>query len=99
MDRINRKIVEDKTNRNRLVVVTWYDPYDDSDEVSIGDIKVKREVYRTPGYLMGVHNDHVVIGSNQEYLECKERPTGTYKGSGRIPVSLIINVEIMDRNK
>jgi hypothetical protein len=97
MDRIDRKVIEDKSNRNRLVVITWYDPYDDSEEIQVGALEIKRAYYKTPGYLMGVDNDHVVLGHNQEYEQ--ERHTGTYKGYGAVPMSLITNVEIMDRNK
>jgi hypothetical protein len=98
MDRIDRKVIEDKNNRNRLVVVTWFDPYDDSDEVTIGELKITKAYYRTSGYLMGIDNDHAVLGYNQEY-DHDEKPTGTYKGYGAIPMPLITNVEIMDRNK
>jgi len=97
MDRIDRKVIEDKSNRNRLVVVTWFDPYDASDDISIAELKIKRQLFRTPGYLMGVHNDHLVLGNNQEYND--EKISGDYKGYGAIPIPLITNVEIMDRNK
>jgi len=42
---------------------------------------------------MGVSNDHLVIGYNKDMSE-----TGKYKGYGSIPLPLIINVHIMDRN-
>ena len=42
---------------------------------------------------MGVSNDHLVIGYNKDMGEA-----GKYKGYGSIPLSLIINVHIMDRN-
>ena len=42
---------------------------------------------------MGVSNDHVVIGYNKDRSEL-----GKYKGYGAIPLSLVTNVSIMDRN-
>ena len=92
MDRINRKVVEEALGR--LVVITWYDPYDASEELNAKDIgDIKKAYYETSGFLIGVSNDQVLLGNNKD-LENE----GTYKGYGVVPCSLITRVDIMDRN-
>jgi hypothetical protein len=93
MDRINRKVVEDKDNLHRLIELEWMDAYDESAEIDIKDMNIVGAKYVTSGYLMGTRDKHVIIGYN------KEVPfKGVYKGHGVIPESLITNVNIMDRN-
>jgi hypothetical protein len=93
----NAKLINDiitsKSNFNRLILVEWFDPYDNAEEATITDLDIQRAVYESCGFLMGVSNDHLVIGYNKDMSE-----TGKYKGYGSIPLSLIINVHIMDRN-
>ena len=93
----NRKLINDiitsKSNFNRLILVEWFDPCDHAEETTIADLDIQRAVYESCGFLMGVSNDHLVIGYNKDMSE-----TGKYKGYGSIPLSLIINVHIMDRN-
>jgi hypothetical protein len=92
-DQLIKDIITSKDNLNRLMLVEWFDPYDNSEEVTIADLDVQRAVYESCGFLMGVSNDHVVIGYNKDRSEL-----GKYKGCGAIPLSLVINVHIMDRN-
>ena len=93
----NAKLINDiitsKSNFNRLILVEWFDPYDNAEEATITDLDIQRAVYESCGFLMGVSNDHLVIGYNKDMSE-----TGKYKGYGSIPLSLIINVHIMDKN-
>jgi hypothetical protein len=90
---LNKDIMLSKSNLNRLILVEWFDPYDSSEEVTLVDLDIQKAVYESCGFLMGVSNDHLVIGYNKDMSE-----TGKYKGYGSIPLSLIINVHIMDRN-
>jgi hypothetical protein len=92
-NRLIKDIITSKKNLNRLVIVEWFDPCDYSDEMTITDMDVQKAIYKSSGFLMGVSNDHLVIGYNKDRGE-----TGKYKGYGTIPLSLIINVHIMDRN-
>ena len=92
-DQLIKDIITSKDNLNRLMLVEWFDPYDNTEETTIADLDVQRAVYESCGFLMGVSNDHLVIGYNKDMSE-----TGKYKGYGSIPLSLIINVHIMDRN-
>ena len=93
MDKINRKIINDKRNLHRLVLIDWQDAYDNPDEIDVKDINIEGMIYQTPGFLLGTHNRHLVLGYN------KENPfKGVYKSYGAIPESLITNVAIMDRN-
>ena len=93
----NIQLIQDmilsKDNLNRLVLVEWFDPYDDSEEITISGLNIQRAIYESCGFLMGVSNDHLVIGYNKDMSE-----KGKYKGYGSIPLSLIININIMDRN-
>ena len=93
----NSKLINDiitsKSNFNRLILVEWFDPCDHSEEIIIADLDVQKAIYESSGFLMGVSNDHLVIGYNKDMGEA-----GKYKGYGSIPLSLIINVHIMDRN-
>ena len=90
---LNKDIMLSKDNLHRLVLVEWFDPYDNSEEVTIADLDVQKAVYESCGFLMGVSNDHVVIGYNKDMSEIDK-----YKGYGAIPLSLVTNVSIMDRN-
>lgn len=90
---IIKELITNKNNLNRLILVEWFDPCDHSEEVIIADLDVQKAIYESSGFLMGVSNDHLVIGYNKDMSE-----TGKYKGYGTIPLSLIINVHIMDRN-
>ncbi len=90
---LNKDIMLSKSNLNRLILVEWFDPYDSSEEVTLVDLDIQKAVYESCGFLMGISNDHLVIGYNKDMSE-----TGKYKGYGSIPLSLIINVHIMDRN-
>ena len=91
MDRITKEVI--KEAKDRLVIVEWVDAYDSSDELDITDIKLVKQVYETSGFFVEIKDDHVIIGYN------KEKPfKNVYKGYGAIPVSLVINVAIMDRN-
>ena len=93
MDKINGKIINDKRNLHRLVLIDWQDAYDNSDEIDVKDINIEEIIYQTPGFLLGIHNRHLVLGYN------KEKPfKGVYKSYGAIPESLITNAAIMDRN-
>ena len=93
----NIQLIQDmilsKDNLNRLVLLEWFDPYDDSEEITISGLNIQRAIYESCGFLMGVSNDHLVIGYNKDMSE-----KGKYKGYGSIPLSLIININIMDRN-
>tara|TARA_R110002012_G_scaffold54175_3_gene138936 strand:- start:515 stop:820 length:306 start_codon:yes stop_codon:yes gene_type:complete len=88
-----KDIIISKDNLNRLMLVEWFDPCDHAEETTIDDLDIQRAVYESCGFLMGVSNDHLVIGYNKDMSE-----TGKYKGYGSIPLPLIINVHIMDRN-
>jgi len=90
---LNKDIMLSKSNLNRLILVEWFDPYDSSEEVTLVDLDIQKAVYESCGFLMGISNDHLVIGYNKDMSE-----TGKYKGYGSIPLSLIININIMDRN-
>ena len=93
----NAQLIKDimfsKDNLNRLILVEWFDPCDHAEEATIDDLDIQRAIYESCGFLMGVSNDHLVIGYNKDMSE-----TGKYKGYGSIPLPLIINVHIMDRN-
>jgi|TARA_R110002012_G_scaffold78610_2_gene200227 hypothetical protein len=91
--KLSRDIIYNKDNLNRLVIIEWFDPYDESDEITIDTLNVQRATYESCGFLMGVSNDHVVIGYNKDMSE-----KGKYKGYGNIPMSLITNAHLMDRN-
>jgi len=86
-------LLTNKDNLHRLIIIEWFDPYDDSDEVTVGNLNVKKALYESCGFLMGVSNDHAVIGYNKDMIE-----QGKYKGCGYIPMSLITNAHLMDRN-
>jgi len=88
-----KDIITSKDNLNRLILVEWFDPCDHSEETTIVELDIQRSIYESCGFLMGVSNDHLVIGYNKDMSE-----TGKYKGYGSIPLPLIINVHIMDRN-
>ena len=88
-----RDIITSKDNLNRLILVEWFDPCDHSEEITIADLDIQKAIYESCGFLMGVSNDHLVVGYNKDMSE-----TGKYKGYGTIPLSLIINVHIMDKN-
>ena len=92
-DQLIKDIIISKDNLNRLMLVEWFDPCDHAEETTIDDLDIQRAVYESCGFLMGVSNDHLVIGYNKDMSE-----TGKYKGYGSIPLPLIINVHIMDRN-
>ncbi len=87
-----KDVMLSKNNLNRLVVVEWFDPCDNSEEITIADLNIQKAIYESCGFLMGVSNDHLVIGYNKDISE-----KGKYKGYGSIPLSLIININIMDR--
>lgn len=91
MDRINRKVLGNA--KNRLILVEWVDAYDSSDEINIKDFKLTKQIYETPGFFIEVVDDHLIMGINRD-----TNNEGTYKGYGSIPVSLITNVQLMDRN-
>lgn len=91
--KLTREIIYNKDNINRLVIIEWYDPYDGSDEISVDNLDIQRAEYESCGFLIGVSNDHVVIGYNKDSNE-----KGKYKGYGSIPISLITNAHLMDRN-
>jgi len=86
-------LLTNKDNLHRLVIIEWFDPYDDSEEVTVDNLNAKKAVYETCGFLMGVSNDHVVMGYNKDMIE-----QGKYKGCGYTPLSLITNAHLMDRN-
>ena len=88
-----KDIITSKDNLNRLILVEWFDPCDHSEETTIAELDIQRSIYESCGFLMGISNDHLVIGYNKDMSE-----TGKYKGYGSIPLPLIINVHIMDRN-
>tara|TARA_R100000700_G_C3139711_1_gene121928 strand:+ start:588 stop:893 length:306 start_codon:yes stop_codon:yes gene_type:complete len=90
---LTKDILSSKRNLNRLILIEWFDPCDHADETTIADLDVQKAVYESSGFLMGISNDHAVIGYNKDMSE-----VGKYKGYGSIPLSLIINVHIMDRN-
>ena len=92
-DRLIKDIITSTANFNRLMLVEWFDPCDHAEEATIDDLDIQRAIYESCGFLMGVSNDHLVIGYNKDMSE-----TGKYKGYGSIPLPLIINVHIMDRN-
>ncbi len=92
-DQLIKDIMFSKDNLNRLILVEWFDPCDHAEEATIDDLDIQRAIYESCGFLMGVSNDHLVIGYNKDMSE-----TGKYKGYGSIPLPLIINVHIMDRN-
>ena len=92
-DQLIKDIIISKDNLNRLMLVEWFDPCAHAEETTIDDLDIQRAVYESCGFLMGVSNDHLVIGYNKDMSE-----TGKYKGYGSIPLPLIINVHIMDRN-
>ena len=92
-DQLIKDIIISKDNLNRLMLVEWFDPCDHAEETTIDDLDIQRAVYESCGFLMCVSNDHLVIGYNKDMSE-----VGKYKGYGSIPLSLIINVHIMDRN-
>ena len=92
-DKLINDIITSKSNFNRLILVEWFDPYDHAEETTIADLDIQKAVYESCGFLMGISNEHLVIGYNKDMSE-----TGKYKGYGSIPLSLIINVHIMDRN-
>ena len=92
-DQLIKDIMFSKDNLNRLILVEWFDPCDHGEEATIDDLDIQRAVYESCGFLMGVSNDHLVIGYNKDMSE-----TGKYKGYGSIPLPLIINVHIMDKN-
>ena len=86
-------LLTNKDNLHRLVIIEWFDPYDDSEEVTVDNLNAKKAVYETCGFLMGVSNGHVVMGYNKDMIE-----QGKYKGCGYTPLSLITNAHLMDRN-
>ena len=92
-DPLIKDIITSKDNLNRLILVEWFDPCDHSEETTIAELDIQRAVYESCGFLMGISNDHLVVGYNKDMSEI-----GKYKGYGAIPLSLIINVHIMDRN-
>ena len=55
-------LLTNKDNLHRLIIIEWFDPYDDSDEVTVDNLNAKKAVYETCGFLMGVSNGHVVMG-------------------------------------
>ena len=91
--KLARDLIYHTDNLNRLVIIAWFDPYDESDEITIDSLHVQRALYESCGFLLGVSNDHVVIGYNKDMSE-----KGKYKGYGNIPMSLITNAHLMDRN-
>ena len=83
-------LLTNKDNLHRLIIIEWFD---DSEEVTVDNLNAKKAVYETCGFLMGVSNDHVVMGYNKDMIE-----QGKYKGCGYTPLSLITNAHLMDRN-
>ena len=51
MDKINGKIINDKRNLHRLVLIDWQDAYDNPDEIDVKDINIEGMMYQTPGFL------------------------------------------------
>ena len=92
MDRANREVLKEALGR--LIVITWFDPYDVNEELNIKDIgDIKKAYYETSGFFIGVSNDQVLLGNNKDLDN-----EGVYKGYGVVPCSLITKVDIMDRN-
>ena len=91
MDRITKEVI--KEAKDRLIIVEWIDAYDSSEELDITDITLVKQVYETSGFFVEIKNDHMIIGYNRE-VPFKN----VYKGYGAIPVALVTNVAIMDRN-
>ena len=91
--KLTRDLLNNKDNINRLITIEWFDPYDDSDEITVDNLNIQRAEYESSGFLIGISNDHVVIGYNKDANE-----KGKYKGYGSIPMALITNAHLMDRN-
>ena len=46
-DQLIKDIITSKDNLNRLMLVEWFDPYDNSEEVTIADLDIQRAVYES----------------------------------------------------
>jgi len=86
MDRINRKVIA-ACKKGVPIIVTWEDAVDDScKEVKDFKITYTEVRWHTIGYYLGILNDTLFLGYNQEENDCN------YTGVGQIPCSLIKDI-------